>query len=164
MIDFNSCKIDLTANYGGSDQKRGIIYHGERYMIKMPNRITSEKRNSLNSSYSNSVYSENISCEILKNLGFAVQETLIGFLANKNGEQRPVVACKNFVPDGYSMIDFRAIEDALLLDRKPGKIPRLDDIYKVFTEENAYFTKETGKKALENYWKTWQKFRKYYSP
>lgn len=118
----------------------------------MPNRITSEKRNSLNSSYSNSVYSENISCEILKNLGFAVQETLIGFLANKNGEQRPVVACKNFVPDGYSMIDFRAIEDALLLDRKPGKIPRLDDIYKVFTEENAYFTKETGKKALENYW------------
>lgn len=32
MIDFTECKIDLTANYGGSDQKRGILYQGQRYM------------------------------------------------------------------------------------------------------------------------------------
>lgn len=29
VIDFTSCDIVLTANYGGSDQKRGIIYHNE---------------------------------------------------------------------------------------------------------------------------------------
>lgn len=154
MIDFNMYEIDLSANYGGSDQKRGIIYNGEKYMIKMPNRIPNAKRNEFNSSYSNSVFSEHICCEILKNLGFSVQETLLGFLKNKNNEQRPVVACKNFVPKGHSMVDFRAIEDALLLDRKPGKIPRLDDIYKILTIENVYFTKKTGKRALENYWDT----------
>lgn len=26
MIDFTNCPIDFSANYGGSDKKRGIIY------------------------------------------------------------------------------------------------------------------------------------------
>ena len=58
MIDFTDCEIDITANYGGSDQKKGIIYNGDRYMLKMSDRINTEKRNILNSSYSNSVFSE----------------------------------------------------------------------------------------------------------
>lgn len=154
MIDFTACEIDLTANYGGSDQKRGIIYRNERYMLKMADRITDNNRNSLNSSYSNSVYSENICCEILKGLGFDVQETLLGFVTDKNGDNKPVVACKNFVPDGYSLVDFRAIEDALLIDRKAGKIPRITDIYEIMKGENAYFSKETGAIALQKYWDT----------
>lgn len=154
MIDFTMCKIDLTANYGGSDQKRGIIYQNERYMLKMPDRIKDDKRNSLNRSYSNSIYSENICCEILKGLGFDVQETLLGFITDKKGESKPVVACKNFVPEGYSMVDFRAIEDALLIDRKAGKIPGITDIYEIMGGDNAYFSKETGKIALQKYWDT----------
>ncbi len=154
MIDFTLCPIDLTANYGGSDQKRGIIYHGERYMLKMPDRISDDKRNDLNSSYSNSIYSENVGCEILKKLGFEVQDTLIGYIENQNGEQKPVVACKNFVPQGYSMVDFRAIEDAVLIDRKAGKIPRIEDIYNIMSGDNAYFSKEMGAIALEKYWDT----------
>ena len=35
MIDFTECEIDLTANYGGSDQKRGIIYKNERNMLNI---------------------------------------------------------------------------------------------------------------------------------
>ena len=35
MIDFSNCPIDTTANYGGSDQKRGIIYNGKQYMLKI---------------------------------------------------------------------------------------------------------------------------------
>ena len=154
MIDFTMCEIDLTANYGGSDQKRGIIYQNERYMLKMPDRIKDGKRNSLNSSYSNSIYSENICCEILKELGFDVQETLLGFVTDKKGESKPVVACKNFVPKGYSMVDFRAIEDALIIDRKAGKIPGIDDIYEIMRGDNAYFSKEMGKRALQKYWDT----------
>lgn len=152
MIDFTSCDIDLTANYGGSDQKRGIIYHNERYMLKLPDRVSDSNRNSLNSSYSNSVYSENVCCEILKNLGFSVQETLLGYITDKNGEKKPVVACKNFVPDGYSLVDFKAIEDAVLIDRKAGKYPRIEDIYEIMSGNNAYFSKEMGAAALENYW------------
>ena len=151
MIDFTNCEIDLTANYGGSDQKRGIIYQGERYMLKMPDRISDSKRNGLNSSYSNSVYSENVSCDILKNLGFKVQETLLGYITEKNGGIKPVVACKNFIPDGYAMVDFRAIEDSLL-DRKAGKIPRIEDVYEIMQGNNAYFSEETGRAALQEYW------------
>lgn len=152
MIDFTSCDIDLTANYGGSDQKRGIIYHNERYMLKLPDRVSDSNRNSLNSSYSNSVYSENVCCEILKNLGFSVQETLLGYITDKKGEKKPVVACKNFVPEGYSLVDFKAIEDAVLIDRKAGKYPRIEDIYEIMSGNNAYFSEEMGAAALENYW------------
>lgn len=154
MIDFTSCKIDLTASYGGSDQKRGIIYNNERYMLKMPDRISDDKRNGLNSSYSNSVFSENVSCEILKNLGFRVQDTLLGYIVDKNGEHKPVVACKNFVPQGYSMVDFRTIEDAILIDRKAGKTPRINDIYEIMSGNNAFFTEEAGAIALARYWDT----------
>lgn len=154
MIDFTMCEIDLTANYGGSDQKRGILYQNKRYMLKMPDRISDDKRNSLNSSYSNSAYSEHICCEILKGLGFDVQETLLGFITDKNGVNKPVVACRNFVPEGYSLIDFRAMEDALLIDRKAGKIPRITDIYEIMGKENAYFSKETGVIAMQKYWDT----------
>ena len=154
IIDFTDSPIDLTANYGGSDQKRGIIYNGERYMIKMPDRITEEKRNGLNSSYSNSVFSEHICCEILKNLGFDVQETLLGYVVQSNGEEKPVVACKNFVPEGYSLVDFRAIEDALLIDKKAGRIPRIGDIYEILGSPNAYFSKEMCELAMERYWDT----------
>lgn len=51
LIDFTNCEIDLTANYGGSDKKRGVIYQGRRYMLKLSDRIPEKKQNSLNSSY-----------------------------------------------------------------------------------------------------------------
>lgn len=38
------------------------------------------------------------------------------------------------------MVDFRAIEDALIIDRKAGKIPRITDIYEIMKGENAYFS------------------------
>lgn len=154
MIDFTNCPIDRTANYGGSDQKRGIIYQGEKYMLKMADRISDNKRNCFNSSYSNSVFSENICCEILKGLGFDVQETLLGFVTDKNGVDKPAVACKNFIPKGYSLVDFKAMEEALLIDRKAGKTPKLTDIYEIMIGDNVYFSKETGAIALQKYWDT----------
>lgn len=154
MIDFTLFQIDLTANYGSSNQKRGIVYQGERYMLKMPDHISDDKRNDLNRSYSNSIYSENVCCEILKKLGFEVQETLIGYIESPNGERKPVVAYKSFVPQGYFMVDFRAIADAVLIDRRAGKIPRIEVIYSVMSGNNAYFSKEVGAIALERYWDT----------
>lgn len=57
MIDFTNCEIDLSSNYGGSDQKRGIIYNNHKYMIKISDRIDTKDRNALRDSYSNSIYS-----------------------------------------------------------------------------------------------------------
>ena len=56
MIDFSDCAIDTSSKYEGSDQKIGIIYHDSRYMLKLSDRISTEDRNDLNSSYSNSIY------------------------------------------------------------------------------------------------------------
>lgn len=156
-IDFTGCPIDLTANYGGSDKKRGILYQGNRYMLKMSDRIPEEKRISLNSSYSNSAYSEYISCHILETLGFDVQKTLIGTLTmfSSKGERKiyPTVACKNFIPEGYDLVEFKFIESTLL-DTKPPKTPKLSDVYEVLSMESVYFSKDMAKKALERFWDT----------
>lgn len=155
MIDFSLCEIDTLGKYEGSDQKRGIIYNGNRYMLKLSDRILTENRNSLNSSYSNSVFSEYICCHILDALGFDVQETLLGTIKriSRSGEEEvvPVVACKNFISEGYELVEFKKIEGALL-DHKPPKIPDIDDIYEILTKDNAYFNEEKGTVYLEKYW------------
>jgi hypothetical protein len=156
VIDFSGYEIDTLSKYEGSDQKRGIIYNGNRYMLKLSDKLSTFHRNSLNSSYSNSVYSEYVCCHILNELGFEAQETLIGVIVQKtkSGEIKevPVVACKNFIPDGYELVEFKKIESALLIDHKPPKIPALDDIYEILMSDNVYFTKEKGAEFLKRYW------------
>lgn len=101
MLDFTFCQVDKTANYGGSDKKRGIFYNDARYMLKMSDRIREDKRNDWNSSYTNSAFSEYLGCHIIASIGLNVQETLLGTmtLISSMGIPRiyPVVACKNFV-------------------------------------------------------------------
>lgn len=156
MIDFTNCQIDLSANYGGSDKKRGIIYNDKKYMLKLSDKISEEKRNNLNSSYSNSAFSEYIGCHILKSIGFNVQNTLLGniTMTSSKGYDRtyPVVACENFIPQGYSLVEFKFIESAVLALGKPPRIPKLKDIYEILTNENEYFNKEFGEIALKSYW------------
>lgn len=155
MIDFTSCIVDKSANYGGSDKKRGIFYNGARYMLKLSDRIAEDKRNDLNSSYTNSAYSEYLGCHIIESIGLSVQNTLLGTitLISSNGITReyPVVACENFVPDGYSLVEFKNIENALL-DHKAPKIPKIQDVYDVLTHANPYFSGQFAKSALANFW------------
>ena len=155
MIDFTFCPVDKTANYGGSDKKRGIFYNGVRYMLKLSNRISEDKRNDLNSSYTNSAFSEYLGCHIIASIGLEVQETLLGTmtLMSSMGVPRvyPAVACKNFVAEGYSLVEFKNIEDALL-DHKATKIPKIVDVYAIFTNDNPYFSGSFAKEVLANYW------------
>lgn len=152
MIDFTDYPIDITADFGGSDQKRGIIYNNEKYMLKFSDKIGDDKRNELNSSYSNSVLSEKLCCDILKALGFEVQETKLGYIRRENKENKPVVACKIFSKPNCKMVSFKAITEAIL-DEKPGKIPKIDEIYKIFLKPNAYFkTVQDCETALAIYW------------
>lgn len=159
LIDFTECPIDKTANYGGSEQKRGILYRNRRYMLKLSERTPEQKRNSLNSSYSNSAFSEYICCKILKAFEFDVQNVLLGTITQvsaRTGEIKvsPAVACENFVQEGYELIEFKAIEGSLLLGRPP-KIPRIDDIYEVLSSDNEYFPTEKSRSlALRRYWDT----------
>lgn len=43
MIYFTNAELDLMANYGGSDKKRGILFKGKRYMLKLSDKIPEEK-------------------------------------------------------------------------------------------------------------------------
>ena len=156
-IDFTGCEPDLSAHYGGSDAKKGIIYQGKRYMLKVSDRVPEERRNDLNSSYTNSSFSEYIGCHIMESLGIPVQHTLLGTVSRRSskGEERiyPVVACENFVPDDCELVEFKVIQAALTYE-KPSKIPKLADIYAIMQGENAYFPKEFGQIALRRYWDT----------
>jgi len=156
LIDFTPCKIDKAANYGGSDKKRGILIDGQRYMLKLSDHISDDKRNSLNSSYSNSSFSEYICCHIVETIGIPVQETLLGTieLKSRNGEKKiyPTVACKNFLTSNQELVEFKFIEGAIL-DRKPPKTPKITDIYEVLTNENEYF--ETAGEVDLNFYLDW---------
>ena len=157
MIDFTGCQIDIFSDYKGSDQKRGIIYNGKRYMLKLSDRICTDKRDDLRDSYSNSVFSEYISCHIIGMCGYDTQKTLLGqvVMDTKRNKDKivPVVACENFIPEGYKLIEFKDIQNTLS-DEKPGRIPKIGEIYRIFTEENVYFDRERGREALERYWDT----------
>lgn len=151
MIDFTDCDIDTFTMYGGSDQKRSIIYKGARYMLKLPDRIDASERISLNSSYSNSVFSEKVSCDILEALGFSVQHIELGYIRNDSDVVRPVVACCNFVPTGASLVSFKAVANSIL-SSKMGKLPKLSEIYAVFSRTSAYFDADACNAALASYW------------
>lgn len=89
--------------------------------------------------------------------GYDVQKTLLGqvVMDTKRNKDKlvPVVACENFIPEGYELIEFKNIQNALS-DEKPGRIPKINELYQILTEENIYFDKLQGKKALERYWDT----------
>lgn len=154
MIDFSNCPRDGLV-YGGSDKKFGVLYNEKHYMIKFSDEIPDEKRNSKNSSYSNSVLSEHICCQIYKTIGIDAQETLLGtysFVKDGIKKEYPVVACENFIPEGFLLQDFKDIENASLLIDKSGKIPKLRDIYTVMKSYEGIFQYLDGQEALDRYW------------
>lgn len=157
-MDFTHCAVDISREYGGSDRKWGILINDEPYMIKLSDNIPNDKRNELNSSYSNSAVSEHICCKIIKSMGISVQETILGSytkLSSKGVERTyPAVACKNFVPEGYSLISFKAVENTVL-DAKPAKIPKLSDVYYTLQRDNMFFSKNFGMEvAIPRFWDT----------
>lgn len=157
MINFTNAPIDIKSNYGGSDQKRGIIYHNKRFMLKLSDRIETSTKNNLMDSYSNSVFSEYICCHILSLCGMDVQNTLLGTIVMDTKKHKdmavPVVACENFIPEGYSLIEFKNIQNAIQVE-KPERTPKLKEIYDIFTNKNVYFDEHLGRKALDRFWDT----------
>lgn len=42
MIDFTSCQ-ELPSSYGGSEEKRKLVYSGENYLVKFPDPVREQK-------------------------------------------------------------------------------------------------------------------------
>ena len=100
MIDFTNCIKNKLKAYGGKNgNKLAIKYNDEDYMLKFP------IKNKKESSYTNCVFSEYISCKIIKSMGFNVQEVLLGkYLVNN--EYKLAVACKDFTDNNKVLKEF----------------------------------------------------------
>ena len=134
--DFSNYKLSNIL-YGGSERKLGILINDEPYMLKFQKNTKFGKRNNH--------LSEFLGSHIFELLGFNVHKTYLG---KYKGEF--VVACKDFVINGYEFVPFNDVgestietdketyqytyEDIVLLLEKNRKITNVDETISIFFE------------------------------
>ena len=134
--DFSNYKLS-NIRYGGSERKLGILINDEPYMLKFQKNTKFGKRNNH--------LSEFLGSHIFELLGFNVHKTYLG---KYKGEF--VVACKDFVINGYEFVPFNDVgestietdketyqytyEDIVLLLEKNRKITNVDETISIFFE------------------------------
>lgn len=144
MIDFTNCE-ELPNNYGGSEQKKKLIYNGEAYLVKFPDPIR-QKNNPL--SYMNNQFSEYVGCRIFESVGIPVQETLLGTYRESTGKQKIVVACKDFTSPSHALHEFSWVANSTTtLDHRAEAT--LEDVYAVI-EQNTLITHKQETK--DSFW------------
>lgn len=144
MIDFTNCK-ELPNDYGGSEQKKKLVYNGESYLVKFPDPVR-QKNNPL--SYMNNQFSEYIGCKIFESVGIPVQETLLGVYQETTGKQKTVVACKDFTTPGCSLHEFSWVANSTTtLERKAGA--SIEDVYDVIGLNPLITHKQ---ETLDSFW------------
>ena len=121
--------------YGGSERKLGILINGEPYMLKFQKITQFGKRNNHLSEY--------LGSHIFELLGFNVHQTYLGSYKNE-----AVVACKDFVCNGYEFVPFNDVgestietdkekyqysyNDIILLLEKNKKITSIEETVSIF--------------------------------
>jgi len=143
-IDFTNCKRIAKAYNGANGSKIAVEYNGEVYMLKFPKSAES-KPNEL--SYSNSNYSEHISCSIFNLLGVKAQKTMLGIF-HVNGKEKIVCACKDFTSDGNSLFDFCSIKNTIIDSESNGMGTELSDILEAIEKQTFVDPNE----LLEHFW------------
>ena len=138
LPSFDGWKLDIRANYSGSDRKSGLISpDGARYMVKYSDKRA--PRNDLTSSYVNNVVSEYVSSHVLGMLGYPVHETELGTL---DGEV--VVACRNFVPAGGELLEFERFMRRRYDSHDIGRVPSIGQIYDIL-ESDPVLSPQAGR-------------------
>lgn len=114
--------------YDGAAKKRAVNYNNDVYMVKYPAKTNIP--NDLNTEYSNSSFSEYISCHIINSLGIPelnAQETLLG---ESNG--KVAVACKDFTTNNLPLVKFNMVQNADLQSDMSGRHPILQDVLQTY--------------------------------
>ena len=133
-FDFSNYPLS-NIRYGGSERKLGILINGEPYMLKFQKITQFGKRNNHLSEY--------LGSHIFELLGFNVHQTYLGSYKNE-----AVVACKDFVCNGYEFVPFNDVgestietdkekyqysyNDIILLLEKNKKITSIEETVSVF--------------------------------
>lgn len=111
LIDFDSCPYsDRNGGYGGAaGDKDGILFQGERWMVKYPKDLFGMRKSDKLEKSSLTPLSEFLGSHIYGILGYPVHETLLG---ERNG--KIVVACKDFCQEGERLFEIRTIKNVHL--------------------------------------------------
>lgn len=129
MIDFSNCYINGRTYNGANGSKIGIIYDNQNYLLK----FSPKPKSKTELSYTNSCFSEDISCKILKTLDLNTQETILGTYNDKI-----IVACKDFVEKGCRFADFASLKNTIIDSENNGYGTELSEILHTINEQKTY--------------------------
>ena len=133
-IDFSNAKLSKKTYGGANGQKFQIIFNGEPYMLKFPAKAKLNKE----LSYANSCISEYLGSHIFNLVGIPAQETILGTF-KKNGKERIVVACKDFIPEpGVVIQDFISIKNTVVDSEGEGSGTELSDVLFAIDNQPQY--------------------------
>lgn len=133
MLDFTNLPTSNKLYPGGSGAKRAVIYQGEQYLLKFP--ATSSKNK--NSGHSTSYAAEYIGCHIFNSVGIRAQDTILG-IYRKNGEEKVVVACKDFTSPGVVLQDFASLQNSVIDYGHSCYSTELSDIMQAMEAQTAF--------------------------
>lgn len=106
VVDFSGCKIVEDICFADDNSsKLCIAYQGDMYLLKFPKELLHDNNELF---YAQHCFTEYLACQIFNQLGFAVQDTVLGTYTVKN-EKVPVVACKIFTSPSGTLVDFAHI-------------------------------------------------------
>ena len=143
IIDFTNAP-DGFRDYGGSDSKLSKIYNGEYYMIKYADERI--KKTEIDTSESNSIFSEYISSHIAQSMQLPCHDTKLGLINDE-----PVVACKDFVPNGYRLQEFDWFMRTVYRKNEIGRVPSYDQVYGTINQSRLSSIADA---AIARYWNT----------
>ena len=100
-MDFTTLPIRKKTYGGVNGGKIAVVYQEEIYMLKFP----PKSKFNQGMSYMNSCFSEYIGSHIFQSVGMKAQDTLLGTF-KLDGEEKIVVACKDFTQNNVVLQDF----------------------------------------------------------
>ena len=142
--------LDLTyatdgyRGYGGSDSKKSVFFEGDYYMVKFSEEKI--KRTSIETSESNSIFSEYIGSHISQSMGLPTHETKLAIIGDE-----PAVACKDFKPKGKNILEFDWFMKNVYRKSEIGRIPSHNQIYETIDNTRLSLIKD---EAIKRYWDT----------
>ena len=133
MLDFTALPTRKKFYAGANGAKIAVIYDGEQYMLKFP--APAPKNKEL--SYTNSCISEYIGCHIFNSVGIRAQDTILG-IYRKNGEEKVIVACKDFTSPGVVLQDFASLQNSVIDYGHSCYSTELSDIMQAMEAQTAF--------------------------
>lgn len=155
LIDFNTCPENLTRVYGGrAGNKYGIVYEQENWILKFAGQ-TKDMKGNIEISYTTSPLSEFLGSHIYELLGIPVHETKLGYASSpSSGRERLVVACKDFLTDYQTIMEFHDIKNTQFYNNieegGSGKGTNLNEVLETI-EKNPRF-EGFREKVSERFW------------